>query len=183
MGSQLNTSAWACMSPGPAMLTPSTLLVNAIGKGEGAVAMGMAEMSEGNSSLCVEPGVGEVRLVGEVWTPSQFSCASAVCTWQGTPERLLVTYTTCGLVAAPTLPCRLTSSPELDFPLCCPTYSCPGDSEDASQDDGQDYRDDSRDASQDSQDASQDSQDASQESQDASQDDHRRPGDNKEARP
>ena len=64
---------------------------------------------------------------------------------------------------------RLTSSPELDFPLCCPTYFCPADSEDASQDDNQD-----------SQDASQDSQDASQ---DASQDDHRRPGDNKEARP
>merc|ERR1712037_631490 len=170
MGSQLNTSAWACMSPGPAMLTPSTLLVNAIGKGEGAVAMGMAEMSEGNSSLCVEPGVGEVRLVGEVWTPSQFSCASAVCTWQGTPERLLVTYTTCGLVAAPTLPCRLTSSPELDFPLCCPTYSCPTDSVDASQDD----HEDSQDASQ------EDFHDASQ---DASRDDHRRPGDNLEARP
>merc|ERR1712037_571011 len=178
MGSQLPTSGWACISPaGPAMLTPPTLLpiivtllINVIGKGEGAVAMGMAEMSEGNSSLCVEPGVGEVRLVGEVWTPSQFSCASAVCTWQGTPERLLVTYTTCGLVAAPTLPCRLTSSPELDFPLCCPTYSCPTDSEDASQDD----HEDSQDASQ------EDFHDASQ---DASRDDHRRPGDNLEARP
>ena len=32
---------------------------------------------------------------------------------------------------------RLTSSPDLDFPLCCPTYSCPDDEEahNASQDD------------------------------------------------
>ena len=32
---------------------------------------------------------------------------------------------------------RLTSSPDLEFPLCCPTYSCPDDEEahDASQDD------------------------------------------------
>ena len=30
----------------------------------------------GNSSLCVEPGVeGVTHLVGEPWTPSQFSCA------------------------------------------------------------------------------------------------------------
>ena len=72
---------------------------------------------------------------------------------------------------------RLTSSPELDFPLCCPTYSCPTDSEDASQD----YQDPSQEDSQDaSQDDDEDSNDASQED---SQDDHRRPGDNKEARP
>ena len=35
---------------------------------------------------------------------------------------------------------RLISSPELDFPLCCPTYSCPAaaDNEDAAQDDNED---------------------------------------------
>merc|ERR1712203_1074515 len=117
----------------PNLLLPIVVILLCLNKGEAAVAMGVAEMSEGNSSLCVEPGVGSAHLVGEVWTPSQFSCASAVCSWQGTPERLLVTYTTCGLVAAPTLPCRLTSSPDLEFPLCCPTYSCP-DNEEAPQD-------------------------------------------------
>merc|ERR1712203_285810 len=146
----------------PNLLLPIVVILLCLNKGEAAVAMGVAEMSEGNSSLCVEPGVGSAHLVGEVWTPSQFSCASAVCSWQGTPERLLVTYTTCGLVAAPTLPCRLTSFPELDFPLCCPTYSCPGDNKDTSQDHDADFHD---------------------ASQDASQDDYRRPGDNDEARP
>ena len=68
---------------------------------------------------------------------------------------------------------RLTSSPELDFPLCCPTYFCPADREGASQDDDENFRDASQ----------EDFHDASQDSQDTSQDDHRRPGDNKEARP
>ena len=37
---------------------------------------------------------------------------------------------------------RLISSPKLDFPLCCPTYSCPAaaDNEDAAQDDNEEFR-------------------------------------------